>query len=422
MRSLASVPSRSSGKTGSPPAISTSSSTQRMPRNQRIVPFLEVHARPAGQTLPRRPGPLAGPAAARSASASAFGGAADDAAEHPNHLQDLVDAALIEGEHRVAALDQLGGDVGLQVGERQHEIGVAAPRSCRSARGGTTRHAASAAPRAAAPCSPRRRPRGRLRRAGTASRWSLRSGRRCGWGYGASDRQRYERPRQHEPARSTVSPVSTGSDARTSDRPRRTCETRRSRRTDRPPAAGRRAAPRRTRGRQTRRRASADRRRLSRARRPPSIISSASSARRFGLPQRKHRRQPGARQPVFAVPAHVLEEQIAERDVREPVGHEPRHRGAPSRPRSRRSSTAMADRHGAQREAGGLGLGLEHVAADGVHRHAIERFVEGGQQSVHAARVLLPQRVQRPRRSLPVDQLTTIFIAGGRAPSQCDHA
>ena len=49
---------------------------------------------------------------------------ADDAAEHADHLQDLGDAALVEREDRVAALHELGRDVGLQIREREDEVGL----------------------------------------------------------------------------------------------------------------------------------------------------------------------------------------------------------------------------------------------------------------------------------------------------------
>ena len=53
-------------------------------------------------------------------------------------------------------------------------------------------------------------------------------------------------------------------------------------------------------------------------------------------PQRKDRRQPGAGHPRFAVASHVLEKQIAERDVREPLCRGGGNRGR--HPRSSRSS------------------------------------------------------------------------------------
>ena len=91
--------------------------------DQRVVPFLEEDARPDGSRA----------AAARIASSSssrcetrrsARAGAADQSAEDADHLQDLGDAALVEHHHRVAALDQLGGDVGLQVGEAEDQVGL----------------------------------------------------------------------------------------------------------------------------------------------------------------------------------------------------------------------------------------------------------------------------------------------------------
>ena len=51
-------------------------------------------------------------------------GDADNAAQHADHLQDLLDAALVEGEDRVAALDQIVGDLRLQIREREYEIGI----------------------------------------------------------------------------------------------------------------------------------------------------------------------------------------------------------------------------------------------------------------------------------------------------------
>ena len=48
--------------------------------------------------------------------------AADDAREHPNHLEDVGDRSLVEGEHRLPALDQLRGDVCLEIGKRKNQI------------------------------------------------------------------------------------------------------------------------------------------------------------------------------------------------------------------------------------------------------------------------------------------------------------
>src|SRR5262249_8136613 len=51
-------------------------------------------------------------------------GNADDAGEHANHLQDLGNAALIEGEDRVAALDEIVGDVRLKIRKREDQVGL----------------------------------------------------------------------------------------------------------------------------------------------------------------------------------------------------------------------------------------------------------------------------------------------------------
>ena len=105
-----------------------------MPEIERIVPFLEEHAQPRREARRRvadaRPGPRA------SAIGELLGLAltADEAAEHPNHLKDLGDRALVEGDDGDAAADELGDEVGLQIRERQHEIRLAAPRSCRTSR------------------------------------------------------------------------------------------------------------------------------------------------------------------------------------------------------------------------------------------------------------------------------------------------
>ena len=51
-------------------------------------------------------------------------GRADQRAERADHRQDAGDVALVEGMHRDVAADQFGDDVGLQVGERQDEVGL----------------------------------------------------------------------------------------------------------------------------------------------------------------------------------------------------------------------------------------------------------------------------------------------------------
>src|SRR6185295_18693818 len=48
----------------------------------------------------------------------------DQRAERADHVEDPRDVAVVERMHRDAAADQLGGNVGLQVGEGEHEVGV----------------------------------------------------------------------------------------------------------------------------------------------------------------------------------------------------------------------------------------------------------------------------------------------------------
>src|SRR5471030_55347 len=89
--------------------------------DQRRVPLLEEHAWPrrkprrrfpdALQPLRQLPGELLG-----------FLLTADQPAEHRDHLQDLVDAALIEHDHVQAAADELGDEIRLQIREREHEV------------------------------------------------------------------------------------------------------------------------------------------------------------------------------------------------------------------------------------------------------------------------------------------------------------
>ena len=123
MRFLPSDSRASSGNTSSPPAMPTSSDTQRDARDLRLVPFLEVHARPA-----REP---------RGARAHGFDAgleffdelrglrlATHHAAQHRDHAQDLRHAALIEHVHFDAGADQLRGDVRLQIGEAEHQVGL----------------------------------------------------------------------------------------------------------------------------------------------------------------------------------------------------------------------------------------------------------------------------------------------------------
>ena len=92
------------------PLISGSSHSSKYTRGRRVSRGgPRAHLRPA-------------PPRARRASAARPRLAADHAAERADHAQDLRDAALVEHVHLEAGADQLGGDVGLQVGEAEHEV------------------------------------------------------------------------------------------------------------------------------------------------------------------------------------------------------------------------------------------------------------------------------------------------------------
>ena len=122
-------------------------------------------------------------------------------------------------------------------------------------------------------------------------------------------------------------------------------------------------------------------------------------SRRLRLPQGEERCQPGAGQAVLAVLANVLEKEIAEGDVRETVGFEAFDRIAhPRFVDLVRAWPRQID--GVERQAGGFGLSGDQRAADGVHGHAVERFVDGREQRGRAARMLGSEGVQRPRRVL----------------------
>jgi hypothetical protein len=43
-------------------------------------------------------------------------------AEHPDHLEDLLDASLVEGDDRNSPTHQFGREIRLQIGKRQNEI------------------------------------------------------------------------------------------------------------------------------------------------------------------------------------------------------------------------------------------------------------------------------------------------------------
>jgi hypothetical protein len=92
-------------------------------RDQRIVPFLEEHAQPHRQARRR----LADAVQIRGEAIGQLLGlalTADQAAEHRDHLKDLGHRALVEDDDVEAAAHELGDQVGLQIRERQHEIGL----------------------------------------------------------------------------------------------------------------------------------------------------------------------------------------------------------------------------------------------------------------------------------------------------------
>ena len=148
MRSRPSDMAARSAKQSSPPAMPISSRHPADAGDQRLVPFLEVDAR----------APRSCAAALRVASTPASSSvgergrlrlAADHAAEHADHAQDLGDAAVVEDVHLDAGAHELRGDVRLQVGEAEHEVGLeradAVDLRAREGRTPAASHAARAA-------------------------------------------------------------------------------------------------------------------------------------------------------------------------------------------------------------------------------------------------------------------------------------
>ena len=121
MRSRPSPAAASSGKIGAPPAISTSSSTQRMPEM--------IGSSHSSKNTRSRAGNRRGGCAnsveiglERARQAFGVGLTAHETAEHPNHLQNLADGALIERDDGEAAAYELRREIGLQIGEREHQV------------------------------------------------------------------------------------------------------------------------------------------------------------------------------------------------------------------------------------------------------------------------------------------------------------
>jgi hypothetical protein len=112
----------------------------------------------------------------------------------------------------------------------------------------------------------------------------------------------------------------------------------------------------------------------------------------LGFPQREERRQAGARKTRFTVAANILEKQIAEGDVGEPVAHEAIDRRFHCR-FVLRIRTGPREVDHMQGQAGSVGLRVQQRASHGVHRHAIECLVHGCQQTRDGAGMLLLQHV-----------------------------
>jgi hypothetical protein len=118
-------------------------------------------------------------------------------------------------------------------------------------------------------------------------------------------------------------------------------------------------------------------------------------SRRLHPPEREKRLQSGARQPILAIAPHVVEEEVAERHVREAfadaAADDVHHGGFVFRVR-----TGVGQRHGPERQTGRRGLRLEHVPPNSVHRHAVHRAVHRRQERRDRPRVLPVQHVERP--------------------------
>ncbi len=90
--------------------------------NHRLVPFLEIDPRPARHL--RAPG--AGGVHARGQRRGErvrFLRRTDQRTESADHGEDAGKVALVEGMHRDIGADQVGDDIGLQIGEGEHQIG-----------------------------------------------------------------------------------------------------------------------------------------------------------------------------------------------------------------------------------------------------------------------------------------------------------
>jgi hypothetical protein len=118
MRSHARPAPASSGKIGAPPAISTSSSTHRMPEISGSSHSSKKTRSRRGTPPPRRGCDQIRLSRRRAAPPHP---AANEAPEHPDHLEDLRDAALVERHDRDAALHE-PAEIGLQIGKGEHQV------------------------------------------------------------------------------------------------------------------------------------------------------------------------------------------------------------------------------------------------------------------------------------------------------------
>ena len=129
----------------------------------------------------------------------------------------------------------------------------------------------------------------------------------------------------------------------------------------------------------------------------------------WDTPDRKQRGDAGAGEARFAIAADVGEVQVAEGHVRHPVRH-----GLADEFAHDALIVGIAawigDRDLGQRQPRACRLGLHELPPDGMHRHAIERAVDGGEQAGNLD-PLATRQVQRPGRIL------------ARAPTQkCFHS
>ena len=254
---------------------------------------------------------------------------ADNAGEDADHLQDLGDAALVEGEHRIAALDEVVGDVGLQIREREDQVRlqrldlfVARVQERRHlrllARLRRPDRVAGDADHAIAFTEEVQRFGGFLGEADDALGY-MACNQPCHDGSLAGHGVNF-RSAKTNPSRSTISPRSTSIGAGEHRAGiTRTNGTRRSRRRDRRRPADRAAASIERAAGEACDRVLSGLTHVSRACRPPSIMSCARSLVGLVFQIGNNGSSPLPAKRGLAIPANVFEKQIAERHVREAV-------------------------------------------------------------------------------------------------------